>query len=155
MRASAVALATFLLVSACGQDLPRSADDIEAAVEAYLADRTDLRAAQMEVRADRIRYEGDRALASVSIMASDDPKAAMKMVYELIRGQGGWKVVPPDASGLQEGNAAEGLGGSSGLPPGHPPLDAPGGGLPPGHPPTTPQSGALPPGHPPIGGGEH
>lgn len=155
MKTSVVALIALLLSSACAQDRPRSAADIEAAVQAYLEERTDLRVAQMEVRADRIRYEGDRALASVSIMASDDPNAVMKMVYELVQRENGWKVVPPDASGPQAGGLAGGQGGSPGLPPGHPPLEAPGTGLPPGHPPTTPQGGALPPGHPPIGGDQH
>ena len=35
----------------------------------------------MQVKADRIRYDGDHATVSVSIVASDDPKAAMKMLY--------------------------------------------------------------------------
>ena len=155
MRTPAIALVAVLLVSACGQEQPRSAAAIEAAVERYLADRTDLRITQMEVRADRIRYEGDRALASVSIMASDDPQAAMKMVYELVHAAGGWKVVIPDSSGLQSEGPEGGQGGAPGLPPGHPPMDPPGAGLPPGHPPTTPQGGALPPGHPPTGGEQH
>lgn len=155
MKTPVVALIALLLFSACAPDRPRSAADIEAAVQAYLEERTDLRVAQMELRADRIRYEGDRALASVSITASDDPKAAMRMVYELVQRENGWKVVPPDSSVSRTEGLAEGQGGSPGLPPGHPPLEAPGTGLPPGHPPTTPQGGALPPGHPPIDGEQH
>lgn len=155
MKTPFAALVAFLLLASCGQDQPRSAADIETAVRSYLEERTDLKVAQMGVRADRIRYEGDRALASVSITASDDPKATMKMMYELVRGANGWEVVPPESSAPQAGGPAEAQGGSPGLPPGHPPLDAPGGGLPPGHPPTTPQGGALPPGHPPIGGEQH
>lgn len=104
----------------------------------------------MEVRADRIRYDADRAVASVSITASDDPKATMKMMYELVQEPGGWKVVPPQQSTPSPGAAGDGQG----LPPGHPPTNAPMGGLPPGHPPMTPQGEALPPGHPPLGGEE-
>ena len=152
MRVSGLTVLALLVLSGCGQDQPRSAAEIEAAVEAYLLGRTDLRVAQMQVRADRIRYEGDRALASVSIMASDDPKAAMKMLYELVHESNGWKVVPPESSGLQTGASPEGQGRSPGLPPGHPPTSPPSTGLPPGHPPTAPPGGELPPGHPPIGG---
>lgn len=152
MRASGLTVWALLLLLGCGHDQPRSAAEIEAAVEAYLLGRTDLRVAQMQVRADRIRYEGDRALASVSIMASDDPKAAMKMVYELIHESSGWRVVPPESSGLQTGTSSEGQGAPPGLPQGHPPISPPSTVLPPGHPPTTPPGGALPPGHPPIGG---
>ena len=66
-------------------------------MESYLAANTDLRLDRMSVSADRIRYDGDRAVASVSIVASDDPKASMKMIYELVREEGAWRVVPPDA----------------------------------------------------------
>ncbi len=138
-------------LAGCGEDPPRPAAQVEAAVEAYLADRTDLRMGEMRVRADRIRFEGDRALASVSIMASDDPKATMQMVYELALGPEGWKVVPPEASSQGMGVSPEGGDAVPGLPPGHPPTGAPSMELPPGHPPTAP-SGELPPGHPPIGG---
>lgn len=139
MRLAVAAVAVLLALLACGEDEPRSASDVEAAIHGYLSERTDLRVDQMRVRADRIRYDGDRAVASVSIMASDDPKAIMKMMYELVRESDGWRVVPATAP-------AEG----EGLPPGHPPT----GGLPPGHPPTAPQGGGLPPGHPPISGEE-
>ena len=135
---AALALGLFF---GCERDEPmHSAVEIEGAVQAHLADRTDLRVGQMRVRADRIRYEGDRALASVSIMASDDPKAAMKMVYELVRESGGWRVVPAETAGADPDLQSSPHGAPPGLPQGHPPL--------------SPQDGGLPPGHPPIGGGE-
>ncbi len=140
-----------LMLSACGEEAPLPAAQIEAAVESYLSERTDLRIGEMRVRADRIRYEGDRALASVSISASDDPKAAMQMVYELMRGADGWQVVPPQTPGHATGDDPQSQGTIPGLPPGHPPSNPRGMELPPGHPPTAPQ-GELPPGHPPIAG---
>lgn len=142
MRLPVAAAAALLALLACGRDEPRSASDIEAAIHVYLSERTDLRVDQMRVRADRIRYDGERAVASVSIMASDDPKAIMKMMYELEQGAAGWRVVPPESAVPSVTAPVEG----EGLPPGHPPT----GGLPPGHPPTAPPGGALPPGHPPI-----
>ncbi len=129
-----------LLGLACSGEAPRSAAEIEAAVESYLAERTDLRLDHMQVRADRIRYDGDHATASVSIVASDDPKAAMKMLYQLRRDPDGWKVLPPEPASSS----------SAPLPPNHPPTS----GLPPGHPPTVQPSQDLPPGHPPLDGGQ-
>ena len=146
MRLAVTAVAVLLALLACGEDEPRSASDVEAAIHVYLSKRTDLRVDEMRVRADRIRYDGDRAVASVSIMASDDPKAIMKMMYELVRESDGWRVVPPESAVPPATAPVEG----EGLPPGHPPT----GGLPPGHPPTAPQGGGLPPGHPPISGEE-
>ena len=138
---SRVFLALLLLLAlACSGEAPRSAADIEAAVESYLAERTDLRLDHMRVKADRIRYDGDNATASVSIVASDDPKAAMKMLYQLRRDADGWKVLPPEPTS----------GSSAPLPPNHPPTS----GLPPGHPPTDQPSTGLPPGHPPLDGGQ-
>jgi hypothetical protein len=138
VRARTVSVLALLLLSACGEEAPRSAAEIEAAVETYLSERTDLRSGQMSVRADRIRYEGDRAVASVSIVASDDPMAAMKMIYELERDSNGWRVVPAAASGHSAGTA--------------PPLKEAPSSLPPGHPPTGPSASGLPPGHPPLTG---
>ena len=129
-----------VLALACSGEAPRSAAEIEAAVQTYLAERTDLRLDHMQVKADRIRYEGDHATVSVSIVASDDPKAAMKMLYQLQRGPNGWRVLPPEPAS----------GSSAPLPPNHPPTS----GLPPGHPPTEQPSTGLPPGHPPLDGGQ-
>ena len=125
-----------LLLLGCGEEAPRPAGEIEAAVASYLSDRSDLRFDRLTIRADRIRYEGDRAVASVSIAASGDPEAAMKMIYQLERGADGWRVVP-----------MEGTPDTPGTTPPHP--DTPSG-LPPGHPPTGPTVPGLPPGHPPL-----
>lgn len=140
------------LCSACEQDLVRSAAEIETAVKDYLSTRTDLRLGSLKVRADRIRYEGDRALASVSIMASDDPQASMTMVYELVHGPGGWQVMAADGARSSGDSHSMAPGVSPDLPPGHPPLTQPGNPLPPGPAPTEPGEGQLPPGHPPLRG---
>lgn len=141
VRTSPLILLAVLLVSACGEDPPRPAEDIESAVVKYLAERTDLRLDEMTVRADRIRYDGNRAVVSVSIVAAGDPKAAMKMVYELMRDQDGWQVVqmpaPTDSTGVA------------------PPLPEGSSRLPPGHPPTGQARPPLPPGHPPLSEGSN
>ncbi len=116
--------------------MPRSAKDIEAAVEEYLAERTDLQFDRLEVRADRIRYGDDAAVAEVSIVAVDDPEAAMKMTYALRQAEGGWEVVPVDSRGEPAAPLQPGQGSGEDLPPGHPPV--------------SPQTSPLPPGHPPL-----
>ncbi len=128
-----VAAAFLLLLEAgCTKESPRSAAQIQTAVAEHLAQRTDLRPGQLLVRAERVRYEGQRAVAQVSIVAADDPKAAMKMVYELEHGEGGWQVVQAAAQPGSVGDSKLPLV----LPPGHPPTQGPGSSLPPGHPPV-------------------
>ncbi len=136
MPLTVVATVAALLLAGCGYERPRSPAEVEAAVEAYLAEQTDLRMGRMQVRADRIRYDGSRAVASVSIMSSDDPMAAMKMIYELEETQGGWMVVPPESVAGPAEEAIPGHGAVPGLPQGHPPVESQGGILPPGHPPV-------------------
>lgn len=133
----AAALAASVLSLACESGDVYSAAEIEAAVETHLAGRTDLRFDGMEIRADRIRYGGDRAVAEVSIIASGDPDAVMQMVYELERGPDGWRVVPADPVRSESPTAPSGHGVPPSLPPGHPPTDQLGTGLPPGHPPLN------------------
>ena len=133
----ATALAALVLSFACDSGEVYSAAEIEAAVATHLAGRTDLRFDGLEIRADRIRYGGDRAVAEVSIIASGDPEAAMQMVYELKRGPDGWRVVPPDPARSESPTPPSGHGGLPNLPPGHPPTDQLGTDLPPGHPPLN------------------
>ena len=117
------------LPAACGNaaaDLPAQ---MQAAVEDYLAGRGGLAADNMEVSVDAVQVEGNRAQVEVTIAASNDAAAVMQMVYELEKRSGRWRVKPPLPT---EETAPPAAGG---LPPGHPPLDAPDAGLPPGHPP--------------------
>lgn len=128
-----VAVVAALAIGLACQDVPtRSAKDIEGAVASYLASRTDLNLGEVHVKATRIRYDGDRAVASVSIAAVGDPQAVMTMLYELQLGPLGWEVVPSVTRSPEDGFAT----GES-LPPGHPPLPAPREELPPGHPPLN------------------
>ena len=136
----AICLLVPILLASCSEDLPQAAAEIENAVEAYLSERTDLRLDQMSIRAERIRYDGDRAVVSVAIVASDDAKASMSMIYELERDGNGWRVVPSVVPAHPPLSESGGSGASSGLPPGHPPTVQPGSGLPPGHPPLTRES---------------
>ena len=132
MPTVSIAILILLLGSACGSEDPRSVAQIEAAVEEYLATRTDLNLGRLRVRADHVRYEDRQAVAEVSITAPGDPKAAMKMVYELQRGADGWRVLPEPSSGrVPAGHAPS----PRTLPQGHPPIGQPDSGLPPGHPP--------------------
>ena len=149
----AIALAVIAgSLSACGAGEPRSTADVENAVQSYLSGQTDLRVDQMRVHVERIRYEGDSAMAEVTIAASDDPDAKMKMVYFLEQGANGWRVVPPDSATSDQGSALTSPSTMPGLPPGHPPTTQPGTELPPGHPPVAEPPTELPPGHPPLGG---
>ena len=120
------------LLLGCAKEAPSPAEEIEAAVASFLSDRSDLRFDRLTIRADRIRYDGDRAVASVSIAASGDPEAEMKMIYHLERGADGWRVVPMESTLDAPGITPPHADTPSGLPPGHPPT-----GLPPGHPPLT------------------
>ncbi len=117
------------LPTACGSgegDLPAQ---MQTAVEDYLAARGGFVAGNMEVSVDAVRIDGNRAQVEVTIAASNDAAAAMQMVYELEKRAGRWRIKPSPPAG---GTAPPAAGG---LPPGHPPIDAPSGGLPPGHPP--------------------
>ena len=149
-RVSMLAVMACSLVG-CEAEDPRSAADVQMAVQTYLSGHTDLRADEMRVHVGRIRYEGDSAMAEVTIAASGDPEAEMKMVYFLELGANGWRVVPPDSATGGQDPSVTSPGNTPGLPPGHPPTTQPGTVLPPGHPPTTQPSTELPPGHPPIG----
>lgn len=140
MRLLVSTLVLFSLV-ACSSEQPRSAEAIRAAVQSYLTERSDLALANMQVAVDRVKYEGDRAQAEVTISASNDAKASMQMAYELEQTADGWRVIPAAPAGHGEGGfPPPASGGAGGLPPGHPPTDAP------------PQGGGeqLPPGHPPL-----
>ncbi len=127
-------LTAILLPAACGSAEDALAEQLQTAVEDYLAGRSDLAAGNMDVSVDAVRAEGNRAQVDVTIAAADDAAAAMRMVYELEKRSGRWRVKPPPPAG---GAAAE-------LPPGHPPLDAPGAKLPPGHPPLEDAEQANP-----------
>ena len=153
MRLASMLAVIACALSACDAEEPRSTADIQDAVQSHLSGQTDLRIDQMRVHVDRIRYEGDSALAEVTIAASDDPDAEMKMVYFLERGASGWRVVPPDSVTGSQDPSVTSPGSIPGLPPGHPPTTQPGAVLPPGHPPTTQPPAELPPGHPPVGSG--
>ena len=139
-------------LAGCEAEEPRSAADVQNAVQAYLSGQTDLRADQMRVHVERVRYEGDSAMAEVRIAASKDPEAAMKMVYFLELGANGWRVVPPEPATGEPGSGPTSPGDMPRLPPGHPPTAQPNVELPPGHPPTVQPRTGLPPGHPPIDG---
>lgn len=123
-RAGVLLVACLALLAACSEADPRSVGQVEAAIAEHLARNSDLRSDSLRIKATHVRYEGETAVAQVSISASDDPKAVMTMVYELRQGPHGWRV----ESGAFEGRP----GGTSpanppSLPPGHPPV---GGGSP-------------------------
>ncbi len=143
--------------------------EIETALRAYLAARTDLNLSSLEVDIVNVSQTGDSASATAEFRAPGGAEPMLAMGYQLERVAGEWTVLgsgsanaaaPPPAGWQPQGDLPAGhpptdapMGGG-GLPSGHPQVDGPaGGGLPPGHPPTAPPAGggeALPPGHPPV-----
>lgn len=123
--------------------------NVQRAVEQHLAKRTDLDPSNLRVVVEKVSYEdnGERATAAVTIVARQDPKATMQMMYRLRKTTGGWEVEPSQGAGAHGGGAAAPAppAGESGgeLPPGHPPMEGGEGGaeseLPPGHPPVAPK----------------
>jgi hypothetical protein len=117
-----------------------STESVRQAVEKHLAARTDINPANMRVTVDKVEYEADRAQATVTIAARNDPQAKMQMMYRLRKAGQVWEV-EPQASGS----------GGHGAPPA-PEAGEGGGALPPGHPGIgTDEANELPPGHPPVG----
>lgn len=112
--------------------------EIQAAVDAHLAKRTDLALGDMDVTVKSVEFNGDAAEAVVGFRASGAAEEAMSMTYQLTRTDSGWQVKPK-----------EGMGGHGGI---TPPPTAEDPNLPPGHPPTTGEAPAqeLPQGHPPV-----
>jgi len=112
--------------------------EIQAAVDAHLAKRTDLALGDMDVAVDSVDLQGDdKAEAVVSFRAPGAAEAAMSMTYQLTRTATGWEIQPKESMG--HGGIA-------------PPPSAEDPNLPPGHPPTSgeaPQQN-LPQGHPPV-----
>ena len=148
----------------CGSSAPPAASDADAevrvAIESYLATRSGLNMSAMALIVDKVDYEGDTAVASVTIQAKNEERAKMQMAYNLRRENGEWKVEPSEAGAGHGGAAGSGApgGAGGGMPSGHPPATQPpasGGDLPSGHPPVggdapAPSGSELPSGHPPV-----
>jgi hypothetical protein len=138
-----VALAGWLGCAAANESDPTTS--VQQAVEKHLAARTDMDPSNLRVVVESVSYDGDRANASVTIVARQDPRAKMQMTYHLRKTAAGWEVEAP------QGSEAGAHGGAA-------PMPEAGGGaeLPPGHPPVERERGSeaneLPPGHPPVGG---
>ena len=133
-------LSALCLLAACGSGPagdPRA--EIEAAIDAHLAKRTDLDLGAMEVAVDSVDVQGDSAEAVVSFRGQGAAEAAMTMTYQLTRGEGGWAVQPKSGMGHGGVTPPPRADDDQGLPPGHPPTagEAPAQELPPGHPPVS------------------
>ena len=137
-----VLLAVLLLSPLACDSHQNSEIAVREAVRQHLAARGNLNMGKMTLSVDGITFEQDRATASVTIAARDDPNAKMQMVYQLTQTGSEWKVqAPEDSSQPAHGGMDGGMGSSAGeLPPGHP---STGGQTP------EPES-TLPQGHPPI-----
>ena len=162
-------LAPLALILSCGASEPvaeivpgssaAGEGEIETALRAYLAARTDLNLKSLEVEIVNVSQTGDSASATAEFRAPGGAEPLLAMGYQLDKVDGEWQV-----QGSGSANAAapppSGWQPQGDMPAGHPPTDAPaGGGLPSGHPQVDgPAGGALPPGHPPAdspaGGGE-
>ena len=156
-------LAPLALLLACGGETasdgasnsqPKSEGEIEAALRAYLNERTDLNLKTLQLDIVNVSQTGDSATATAEFRAeAGAAKPLLAMGYALSRVDGKWEV-----QGSGRASAAAETREEAGLPPGHPPTNPPSGGdagaLPPGHTPMDAPSGGggLPPGHPPTGG---
>ena len=113
----------------------------DAAVKQGVIDHLSTKAAlnvdSMDIEVTSVQYEGDTATASVTFQAkgSDDPAAAMQMQYTLEKKGSRWVVEAKQGAGANPHGGMGGGGGAMGNPHGAMP-PAEGGGMPPGHPPT-------------------
>jgi hypothetical protein len=121
-----------LLIVGCNRGAPQSKDAIRAGIMEHLAKNTGLDMSQMTVEVGDVKFEPDKAIATVAFRPKTSPDAGMTMNYTLDRQGNKWVVAKSAGS---TGSAHGGAEGPSGAPaPAAPPS---GGDLPPGHPPIS------------------
>ena len=108
---------TFLAAAACGRmgaSKLESNEAVEAAIRAYLSQRSDLAMDKMVLEIQHVEFKGEKAEADV-VFRSKDGGGAMPFHYTLRREGDHWVV---------ERGAGRGMG-TGALPPGHPPVTNP------------------------------
>ena len=122
-----------LLMAGCNRGAPQSKDAIRAGIMEHLAKNTGLDTSQMTVEIGEVKFEPDKAVATVAFRPKASPDAGMTMNYTLDRKGNKWVVAKTaDSAGSAHGSATA------------PPAAAP------PHGSSPSQGGELPPGHPPV-----
>lgn len=108
---------TLLAAAACGRggaSKLESNEAVEAAIRAYLSQRSDLAMDKMVLEIEHVEFKGEKAEADVVFRAKDG-QGAMPFHYTLRRERDHWVV---------ERGAGRGMGTGT-MPPGHPPVTSP------------------------------
>lgn len=147
LRLGSIAAVLILLGSstACNR-AAQNKDAVKSGVVEHLSKNSGLDLSSMDVEVTNVSFSGDQANATIAFRPKESPNQGMSMNYTLERQGAKWVVKGREGGSMAPGGAAGPSQGGSDLPPGHPPVGAPGAGSAPG--------GQLPPGHPPVGGSE-
>jgi hypothetical protein len=115
-------------VAGCNRNAPPKSEEpaIRAALQKYLASRTGLNLAAMDMTVKQISVTGNTAQARVEFKAKQSGEG-MEMTYNLERQGNDWVVkTSQNTSGMAHPLADAGTSGSGGaLPAGHPPVTDP------------------------------
>jgi hypothetical protein len=121
------ALLLALLLAGCNRAAPQTQDAVRQGVIEHLTAKSGLDLSSMDIEIASVSFRGNDADALVSFRpkGSSDPASGMQMKYTLQAKGGKWIVTGrPEGGGSPHGGAAP-QDGTSGLPAGHPPIDAP------------------------------
>lgn len=116
-KTASLLLGLTLLAAACGRggaSKLESNQAVEAAIRAYLSQRSDLAMDKMVLEIEHVEFKGEKAEADV-VFRVKDGQGAMPFHYTLRREGDHWVV---------ERAAGRGMGAGP-MPPGHPPLTSP------------------------------
>ena len=116
-------LAAALLLAGCHRAAPESKDAVRAAVLDHLTKNTGLDVNSMTIDVGDVKFEANKAVATVSFRPKASPDAGMTMNYTLERQGDKWIVAKRADSGVGHAAPAPQPGGD--LPPGHPPIGKP------------------------------
>ncbi|HYZ86535.1 MAG TPA: hypothetical protein VE621_19130 [Bryobacteraceae bacterium] len=138
-------LVLLLATAACNRSAAQSDEAIRTAIVDHLkTSGSGLDPSLVDIKVEKVNFEGNQAKATVSFRPKNAPDAGMAMNYTLESKNGKWEVVGKSGMGSAAGHGAgAGMGApqSEQLPPGHPPTTGQSQPLPKGHPPVAPQSG--------------
>lgn len=115
-RVLGIALIASLGLLGCQQEASEASPEaeIEAAIKAHLATKSQLDLAKMEIEVQQVDVQGDVARALV-VFRTKDGEAEMPVRYSLARVDGSWVV---EDKGPRRGHGQP-------LPQGHPPVETP------------------------------
>ena len=123
-RVSLLSLAALLALAACSNNM-KSRDKVQQAILSRLQEHSGLDLKNLDVNTTAVTFDKNMAYATVFFHPKGDTKldGGMTMKYTLTSKDGKWVVVNVADS---QGHGINGRphGGSTDLPPGHPPLDS-------------------------------